>query len=123
MGFDPKSMHVIVTHPPVRDESGPDFETYKHAYNGHHAQLQKLPKIDFAALNDHLSPHHSELLESIKDRQKAKYEIARGRYPYEDDDGRDRFPSGKAGRSLAEEWLGLARSLAQFWKNGPSMTA
>lgn len=104
-----KSFRVTVSHSPVMDESGPEFEEFEPAYTGHHAQLESLDSGDKEALVEHLSKDQFELLMSISDRKVASTELSRGRYPYETS-----FPSGDEGRHLAERWLGLALALSKY---------
>lgn len=108
-----KSLKVTIYHPPVRDESGPDYEIYEHAYYGHKVQFDRINKDDIEDLRNHLSSHQFQILKSMENRDAARAEISRGRYPYQTlkDSG---FPAGDAGRNLAEEWLNLARSLSDF---------
>lgn len=109
-----KSFNVMVSHSPVTDGSGPSHETVEHAYDGHQTKLHKLNSRDADGLKDHLHNDLFKLLVSVSCQSKAKFEIGRGRYPYENDGGSPSFPDGEEGQALATNWLNLARALSKY---------
>ncbi len=104
-----KSFRVVVSYSPVTSDDGPDDMLFKHAFDGHVASLHKLPKDVSADLKSYLPEPLYNLMKTL-----SKDEISRGRYPYEDDNGTQRFPAGDAGKKLANDWLALARALSKF---------
>jgi hypothetical protein len=102
-----KSARVVVSYPPVRDGSGPDYELVKHAYDRHPVDWNSLPPRFKFNLEQRLSPTQYALVANM-----ALVDISRGRYPYGYDKREAQFPAGEQGRAIAEEWLGLARALA-----------
>ena len=108
-----KSFKVTVSHGPVTSPDGTGDEIHKHAFSTHEADLNSLPEAVVADLKTHLSEELFTLMQSL-----SKIEIARGRYPYEDVDGENRFPPSDAGRVLASDWMKLAKELKDFGKYG-----
>ena len=110
-----KSFRVTVSYPPVTDDSGPEYELFEHAYNGHNVQLDKLRRDERESLQRYLTESQMNLIDSISSRSNAAHELSRGRYPYETNRS---FPLEDAGQKLAEKWLSLAHSLSQYRTSG-----
>lgn len=71
-----KSFHYTVSHGPVTTPDGPDDETFKHAFGGHVAGLEELPKEVPVGLKKYLPEHLYELMNSL-----SGIEIAPGAIP------------------------------------------
>lgn len=80
-----------------------------HAYGDHHFQFEQLDPNERHLLPLQLTGEQFNLLLSISECNKANFEISRGRYPYEERNGRTAYPLGDEGRVLAEKWIDLAR--------------
>ncbi|SFP18826.1 hypothetical protein SAMN04488056_1283 [Cohaesibacter marisflavi] len=104
-----KSFFVKVTYGPVASPDSPEIEAYKHAFLGHKASLKELPPDVVTLLKRYLPPHLHELMDDLDTNK-----ITQGRYPYEQHEGKQRFPFGDDGQRLAEQWLSLARELSKF---------
>lgn len=108
-----KSFHVTVSHGPVTSADGPDDETVEHAFGGHVANIKRLPEEVASDLKKYLPAQLYELMISL-----SKDEITRGRYPYEEDGGKTRFPVGDIGQKIANDWLKLSKELSKYGKSG-----
>ena len=104
-----KSFHVTVKHGPVTSPDGPDEMTYAQAFGGHKPGLEAFPQDVVDSLKSHLPARLFDLMGTL-----STAELNRGRYPFEADGDRTRFPLGDDGRVLAESWLNLARTLSTF---------
>lgn len=108
-----KSFRVTVSHGHATDISGPHDAVYQHAFNGHKPNLEALPHTVSSDLKDHLSEDSFTLMQTLSNE-----EIARGRYPYENVGGENRFPNSSIGRDHATAWMKLAKELKGYGHDG-----